>query len=328
MHPTALPWLAPTWAKLMAARRSGRVAQALLLAGPVGAGLSELARALTAALLCEVAQNPDGACGQCRGCHLHAAGNHPDTREASPQEGGRSLGIDLVRDLNGFVVQTRQLAPHKVVLMESAERLTSNAANAALKILEEPPAGVIWVLTTPTPGRLPVTIRSRCQLWRLGAPTVEEAADWLAGQGHGSEVVSAAMTRFPGRPLDAARWLSMAAQEREPVESVRPQVLELLRGRGDAFTLADALAAHPDRLDELVRVLGALTRMRVAGGDGVPAELARMLARRSAGAWLALYDEAIRLRVEAAAGQVKPVQALDGLLAALTDAQVMDNRRG
>ncbi|MDD3517044.1 MAG: DNA polymerase III subunit delta' [Chromatiales bacterium] len=173
------PWFDPAWQRLRTQRTQDRLPHALLIHGPEGIGERDFVRALAAAALCETPEDGD-ACGHCDGCVLFRAGNHPDYSEVRPEEEGKQLRIDQIRDLAGFVGLSRGRAPYKVVVLTPADRLNDNAANALLKTLEEPPPRTLLLLLTSRPGRLPATIRSRCQRVPLHAPTPDQARAWLA----------------------------------------------------------------------------------------------------------------------------------------------------
>ena len=125
------PWQAALWQQLASRKQH---AHAYLLHGPVGIGKRALAERLRALLLC---QAPVGLapCGQCKGCHLLAAGTHPDSFVLEPEEVDKAIRVDQVRELVSFVVQTAQLGGRKVVLLEPVEAMNLNAANALLKSL-------------------------------------------------------------------------------------------------------------------------------------------------------------------------------------------------
>jgi DNA polymerase-3 subunit delta' len=172
----AYPWQATLWQQL-----AGRMqhAHAYLLHGPAGIGKRALAERLMARLLC---QRPAGldACGQCKSCHLLAAGTHPDNYILQPEEVDKTIKVDQVRDLVSFVVQTAQLAGRKVVLVEPAEAMNLNAANALLKSLEEPSGDTVLLLISHQPSRLLPTVRSRCVQQACPLPSEAMSQAWLA----------------------------------------------------------------------------------------------------------------------------------------------------
>jgi DNA polymerase III subunit delta' len=185
--PTVTSTQVPTagvWAGLVGQRRaidslrsaaSGRgMSHAFLFTGPPGSGRSNAAIAFAAALQCE--EQPPG-CGVCHSCHTVLAGSHADVTVVRTER--LSLGVDEVRDL----VRRSALAPvgrrWQVIVVEDADRLTDQAANALLKAIEEPTDRTVWMLCAPTVEDLLPTIRSRCRLVTLTTPSATEVADFL-----------------------------------------------------------------------------------------------------------------------------------------------------
>jgi DNA polymerase-3 subunit delta' len=205
------PWLEAAWQRLLATR--ARPAQALLLAGPRGVGKGELAMAWAQALLCEAPQPDGAACGQCPACHWFETGAHPDFRlvtlqEKTGKEGetrmATAIEVDQAREAVDFVQLSTYRAGFRVVLVDPADSLNLAAANALLKVLEEPPLNTVFVLVSDQPRRLLPTIRSRCTRLDIGLPPAAAAAQWLAGQGVDDAVALLALSG--GTPLDAQRW--------------------------------------------------------------------------------------------------------------------------
>ena len=150
------------------------MSHAFLFTGPPGSGRSNAAIAFAAALQCE--EQPPG-CGVCHSCHTALAGSHADITVVRTDK--LSIGVDEVRDL----VRRSALAPvgrrWQVMIVEDADRLTEQAANALLKAIEEPTDRTVWMLCAPTVEDLLPTIRSRCRLVTLATPSVEEVAGFL-----------------------------------------------------------------------------------------------------------------------------------------------------
>jgi len=150
------------------------MSQAFLFTGPPGSGRSNAAIAFAAALQCE--EQPPG-CGVCHSCHTAMAGSHADVTVVRTER--LSLGVDEVRDL----VRRAALAPvgrrWQVMIVEDADRLTDQAANALLKAIEEPTDRTVWMLCAPTVEDLLPTIRSRCRLVTLTTPSADEVAGFL-----------------------------------------------------------------------------------------------------------------------------------------------------
>ncbi len=205
------PWLAGVWQRLLASR--ARPAQALLIAGPTGVGKLALAHAWARALLCETPQ-PDGdACGTCQACHWFDAGTHPDFRvlglqEKENKDGERVLAneidVEQARATVAFVQVSTYRAGRRVVLVDAATALNLAAANALLKVLEEPPLNTTFVLVGGQARRLLPTIRSRCVRLDIGLPSRAAALEWLHGQGVAE--AETLLTLAGGAPLAVASW--------------------------------------------------------------------------------------------------------------------------
>lgn len=199
---------AGSWQRLQDWR--AKLPHALLLSGVRGLGKVELATAFAAGLLCEMPQ-PDGrACGSCLACRWFEQGNHPDFRVLQPEaqrlaeeggevgdkakRGGQQITIDQVRELDDFFAVGTHRQGLRIILVHPAETLNRNAANAILKVLEEPPPGTLFLLVSNEPMRLLPTLRSRCQSLPVGLPPRESAVRFLTAAG-----VS-----------DAETWLALA----------------------------------------------------------------------------------------------------------------------
>lgn len=172
------PWQAADWTALATLAAGARLGHAYLLSGSEGLGKFAFAERFAALVLCE---QPAGQapCGNCRGCHLSAAGNHPDLKSLQLEEDKRRIAIEQVRELISFFALKPHYRQHKVALIYPAELMTTQAANALLKILEEPPSGALLLLVSHRPGQLLPTLRSRCQHRPLAAPDWDASAAWL-----------------------------------------------------------------------------------------------------------------------------------------------------
>jgi DNA polymerase III subunit delta' len=150
----------------------GDMTHAWLFTGPPGCGRSNAALAFAAALQCE-----QGGCGSCPSCHQVTVGSHPDVRVTRTER--LSIGVDEVREL----VRGSALAPvgrrWQVLVIEDADRLTEQAANALLKAVEEPTDRTVWLLCAPTVEDVLPTIRSRSRLVVLSTPSAEDVAEFL-----------------------------------------------------------------------------------------------------------------------------------------------------
>lgn len=172
------PWQNQQWQQLLSQHRQERLAHALLLSGSAGLGKLVFAQQFAHLLLCKTPS--ERACGQCSGCRLIQANNHPDLLSIYPEETGKNIKIDQIRAMILTLNQTAQRTGYQVVIIAPAEALNKAAANALLKTLEEPLGKVVLLLVSHQPGILPATITSRCQQIRFtGLP---DADTWLAAQ--------------------------------------------------------------------------------------------------------------------------------------------------
>jgi len=176
------PWLEPAWAVFKARLLADRMPHALLLHGPPGCGKGLLARDMVRNLLCREPREGE-ACGTCRSCRLLEGAAHPDLFPLRPAEGKHQIRIADVRETLRLLSLTTTISRRKVALIEPAEAMNRNAANALLKNLEEPPGPAVLLLLSHDPARLPATIRSRCQAIGVAQPAAVEALAWLTDRG-------------------------------------------------------------------------------------------------------------------------------------------------
>lgn len=219
------PWLESHWSFFLRRLDSGKLAHALLIEGPAGTGKTELATAMVALLLCR--EPREFACGQCRSCKLLAGAAHPDFFELQPEEGSEVIKVDQVRAMIGKLDLTTSISSRKLAYIHPAETMNSASANALLKSLEEPAGDAVLILVSDDPGRLPVTIRSRCQSITVTQPDVGMVRDWLRERsGQSSQRVLQAMQAAGGSPLRAEHYL--ASPELDAFSSVRTGLSGLL----------------------------------------------------------------------------------------------------
>ena len=256
-------WHASAWSRVVEMLSRDRLPHALLLHGPLGVGKGLLARRLVAAVLCEVAVSARAAgegCGECRSCRLLSAGTHPDASWMLPEDPRGSIGIDEVRGVVARVGLTSHYGGSKSVVVEPAEAMTTPAANALLKTLEEPPGDAVFILVSHAPARIAPTIRSRCQALAIGLPGPDAARAWLE---HEDPLASALLPLADGAPLEALR-LSRAG-EGEQLEAVRSTLLGVLAGREGVVEAAELLAGLriPEAiLRTVVRLVNDLIRLK------------------------------------------------------------------
>jgi DNA polymerase-3 subunit delta' len=139
------------------------LAHAYVVVGPRHVGKRTLALNFAQALNCP---NPDPPCGRCSSCRRIWAGKHPDVTLVA-LDYGTEISIEEVRELQRLASLPPYEGNYKVFIIDDADYLSSEAANSLLKILEEPPSKIIWLLLAVEEGRLLATITSRCQRLEL-----------------------------------------------------------------------------------------------------------------------------------------------------------------
>jgi DNA polymerase-3 subunit delta' len=203
-------WQQPQWQRVLKSLASNSLAHAYLLTGIAGLAKSDFAEYMAKRLLCSD-HDASEPCEFCKNCQLVVAGNHPDLKTLMPEEKGKAIKIDQIRQLANFVNQTPQVSERKVIIINPAEAMNIAAANSLLKTLEEPAGNTVILLVSHQAGKLLPTIRSRCQLIQFTPPSHEEALRWLTTKSDcATSALPSLLKLANGAPLSA---LNMANSE-------------------------------------------------------------------------------------------------------------------
>jgi DNA polymerase III subunit gamma/tau len=229
---------------LAAALRRDAVGHAYLFSGPRGVGKTTTARLLAMAVNCDAEDPAERPCGACESCQLVQSGRHPDVTEL---DAASNNSVEDVRDLREKVRLASLRGGRRVWVLDEAHMLSRAAANALLKTLEEPPPGLVFVLATTEPEKLPATVLSRCQHFRFRRLTdvqIRGKLERLAAEA--------------GVDADADA-LALVARAADGAMRDAESMLERLLVDGGAVHLADAEAAlglpPRERLDALGRAV-------------------------------------------------------------------------
>ena len=161
---------------VMAEVAEKRIPHAILLEGDKGTGRHTLMRFLSRAAVCDGENSP---CGECRGCHLAEIGTHPDITVIAPEDGKKNITVAQIRALRTEAYVKPHMAVRRVFVIDKADTMNEQAQNAILKVLEEPPADIIFILIAESAAALLDTIISRCTVLSLVPPETDEAVGYL-----------------------------------------------------------------------------------------------------------------------------------------------------
>ena len=227
-------------ASLAGALKSNRVSHAYLFYGPPGVGKRTAGLAFARVLLCS--GGGDDACEVCDDCTRSKQGLHPDLHLIRPD--GASIKIRQLKEACNGAVFTSFGEGRQVFLVEQAERMTTEAANSFLKTLEEPVAGVVFILVTDDPAAIPPTVLSRCLCYRFNNLSRADVAKVIAREAGSAELAHTMAVLSGGSPGRALTLLGGSAGRDRALEmalglasrrrSAMPVPPEELSGREDA----------------------------------------------------------------------------------------------
>jgi DNA polymerase III subunit delta' len=250
---------------LVRAVKAQRLPTAYLFVGPAGVGKQTTALTLAKALNCAV-QDGD-ACGRCGVCIRIDRRLHPDIHLVEPQ--GQVIRIDQVRQLREVLTLQAYEGRVKVAILDDAGKLTVEAGNALLKMLEEPPVQTLFLLVCQHLGSLPATVISRAQVMRFGLQTRDQVVALLQQHGRESDAAEHIACLSDGRPGAALAFDLPAGLERR---TDALQMLTVAQSSDPAGVLACAerWAKRKGDYDTLFHMLLSLSRdlaVSRAGGD-------------------------------------------------------------
>lgn len=157
---------------------SGKIPHAILIEGESGLGKTTLANFICAAVFCE---SEDAPCGKCAGCRLFSGGNHPDITVIEPEKDRKTISVNAVREIVADAAIVPQTANRRIFLIDPAQSMTPQAQNALLKVLEEPPESVLFILVCESKSDLLETVVSRCAVLSLSPVDEQAASEYIAG---------------------------------------------------------------------------------------------------------------------------------------------------
>jgi DNA polymerase-3 subunit delta' len=296
--------------QLQMAYRHQRLAHAYLFVGPPGIGKHLFAREVAKALLCESPPAAFTACDRCPACLQVVAHTHPDCKHAAKPEDKAEFPIDTIRELCDELSQRPIRGSRKIAIVDDADDFNEEAANAFLKMLEEPPTGSLLILISTSTDRQLPTILSRCQLVKFQPLADDDIQAILAEQGVEEPNQRMQLARMAGGSVARALALNDPAL-----------------GEFRQFLLNELTAARPDSLAISQRWIpfaeeagssGAEQRARTDAIVHVMLDLFRAALRVSLGATESASDarENAAIRTLAAQGPERLMESMDAALAA------------
>jgi len=257
-----------------------------LFTGPPGSGRSNAAIAFAAALVCK-----EGGCSKCNDCLSTILGTHADVELIKAQ--GLSIKIDEVRELIARAYWAPSAANYRVVVIEDADRLTDSAANALLKVIEEPGLRTIWLLCAPTLTDVLPTIRSRCRHLSLRTPSTKAITNLLVERDSVEAKTAEFVALASGGHIGRARRLATDANARENRVNILKLPLmikdvasafkaaQLLVDTAKIDALTDAEKKNEGEISKLKEAWGATSSKMASGGSKVVNELEKEQKSRS-----------------------------------------------
>ena len=184
-----------------------KVASAYLFSGARGIGKTTTALAFALLLNCEKPIDGDG-CGECSSCRKLLDGNHPDLLIVEPEQEKKGIGIDQIREINRQLAFSPVLEGYRIIIIDPAEKMTDEAANAFLKTLEEPPPHTVFILNVRDPRELFPTIVSRCQKVPFKPLPDKDIVHWLISREHVDKEKAKIVVKFSEGSLGRALLLA------------------------------------------------------------------------------------------------------------------------
>jgi DNA polymerase-3 subunit delta' len=300
-----------------------KIAPAYLFTGIQGIGKRTTAMAFALLLNCVNPVDGDG-CKRCSSCKKISDGNHPDLIFIGPDQEKKAIGIDQIREINRYLAFSPVLGQCRIIVIDPAEKMSDEAANAFLKALEEPPPGNILILNVRDPDQLPPTIVSRCQRVPFKPLPTRDIEDWLVSEGNIDKESARILARLSEGSLGEAIKLANDDLFTERVNLVT--------------TLHSVMNGSPDMLLDLAQKFSDLGKRAATNKELKDDRIALML-----GIWKSLFRDMLVIKLGGAVDLIlnsdltdhlkkaSTVYSVDGLMRSLAviaraEHDLMENR--
>jgi len=245
--------------------RGQQMTHAWIFTGPAGSGRSNAAVAFATALVC-----PAGGCNQCAQCLSVTTGSHPDVELIRTE--GLSIKVDEIRDLIIRASWAPSVSNYRVVVIEDADRLTESAANALLKVIEEPGLRTVWLLCAPTLTDVLPTIRSRCRNLTLITPSARAITKLLIENDNISQELAEFAAHTSQGHIGIARHLATNEESRKS-RLTTLKIPLMVRDVSTARAESDSKNRNELELASLKQAWGSTGSKLIAGGAKVIKDL-------------------------------------------------------
>ena len=244
VQPVYLPWHKPLLEQILSLKQQQRLPHAILIDSASEEDGVEFIWRLTMLILCnDVADTIP--CGRCQSCQLMLSNTYPDfiylslLYDEKKKKINKNIKIEQIRKLIHELHLTRHFDNFKIAAIYPADKMSIASANSLLKTVEEPASQVVILLLTHDKGKLPVTIRSRCQIWSLNQPEKQLSLDWLLEQGMESKECEQYLEYAGGDPLLALKLKSL--NYADLVHDFKQQFTLYLKNSTDVATICAKL---------------------------------------------------------------------------------------
>ena len=259
IEPHYLPWQKPILQRALKLDSEQRLPHAVMIDSTSDQDLSAFIRHLSMLLLCDEPRELD-PCGVCEACRMMLAGTYSDFSLVTlePDEKSKKLSknikIEQIRNVIHEISLTHQYDRLKIAVIYPAEAMSKAGANALLKTLEEPAARVLILLVTHNRGRVPITLRSRCQSWSINQPTAQQSVAWLSEQGMSQQDSDRYLEYANGDPVLALKLEQY--DYASLVEQFKDRFSQFLRGDlGVSNLCGELLASEVSMVRRLVNLI-------------------------------------------------------------------------
>jgi len=249
-----------TKARIGAAIENGTLPHAFLISGPDGSGKMTLALELAAALNCEGEEGAPLPCHRCNACRRIKAGEFTDLKVLNKPKDKMTIGVSEIRLFREDMFLSSTESDYKIYVIDEAERMTPNAQNALLKVLEEPPERVVIIMLVASDDAILTTIKSRAQYIAMERFGEDSLLDYFKKHATNFSLSDSEKTRelllcADGRIGRARELVSGGADEVRAARELTAQIINALSPSAPYSQLYEATKGLPTKKDELIEAL-------------------------------------------------------------------------